>query len=112
MFCNKCSTKLEVNAKFCGDCGEEYKPLQISQPRVNNKHMGVIVCAAIAILGVIGIVFLLSGTGFQAWICSSCGISFRGNAYYGWTMDRNRVMCEICALRFWAPHSIQQFRVR
>ena len=79
MFCRKCGTQADAGAKFCGSCGEivaQQPPDQTTQitaslpqengqpsKKSNHKKIGMIACAVVLLVVIIGVVAIFSQSG-------------------------------------------------
>ena len=88
MFCVKCGEKIEAGERFCGGCGAPVleQPTQRQQEQTfvretassapvknnNNKLVGLITCAIVAIIVIIGVSSLFSGGYSSAEDCYIC----------------------------------------
>jgi len=66
MFCEKCGTKMEAGANFCGNCGDVVEQPRVSTGKTKNKLIGMITCGVVALVLVIGLIALFSGRGPEA----------------------------------------------
>lgn len=74
MFCKQCGSKMEVETKFCGNCGTVVEDTELQQDdvavsskkKISNTHIGMAVCGAVAVIVLIIILAVtLSGGGAE-----------------------------------------------
>ena len=90
MFCKQCGSKMEVDAKFCGNCGTVVEDAELQQngvaalpkKKISNTHIGMAVCGAVAVI-VLAIILMvtLSGGGAERTIRNYVGAVGTFNLY-------------------------------
>jgi len=61
---------------------------------------------------IIIMVITLTACGGETHTCSRCREEFTGNAYSGDVFNRNIIVCRPCAIDFWHPLNVDNFRVQ
>ena len=76
MFCGKCGAKNDDSAVFCAECGARFENAQPAAPEVpsstkpgftlNNRNIGIIAVAAVAVIAlIISCFFIFGGRGYK-----------------------------------------------
>lgn len=63
------------------------------------------------IILIIALTMSFVGCGLGVWTCAKCDTTMM-KAYYGTGMNKDYVMCEDCARKYWMPLPIENYRVR
>ena len=60
---------------------------------------------------VLVLVLIMSFAGCGSYTCIKCDATTT-KAYYDMSADKNRVMCEECARKYWTPFPYENYRVK
>ena len=68
MFCKECGTHVDAGIRFCSSCGSEVGEVQSppERPAANHKKVGMIACAAVLLVVIIGVIAIFGGRGGSA----------------------------------------------
>lgn len=126
MFCSKCGSEFDEDAKFCSKCGFKKEKLEeMDNKPINTKvetgpkysttsdsdddfsvKLIIGVGAVIAIFVLFAWLFSCSA---RAFTCDYCGKT----AYTAYqTLSGDSRICKECAVEYWAPFDVENFKVK
>ena len=124
MFCGKCGTQVENSEKFCGSCGavSNQQPVvqtnQANQTMVtqtpkatNNRLIGIIACAVVLVIVIIGAVAIFGGGGLSGKYVSTQQTNNVGDRNYIQFSGGNKVFVYDHGLSFNGTYEINGDRL-
>lgn len=118
MYCQNCGKELERNASFCSECDMALSPLNMNAgDRSNGTEQNVNLMVSIEKIKrtagvVISIAFtiLLIFFATTMYECDRCGRLSFGTAYKGSISGNSRIYCRSCAVDYWYPLDVDNFK--